>query len=662
MAQPKLNNLKPQELSVALPQGSQQHAGYRPEIDGLRAIAVSAVLCFHAGWIYPSTGFVGVDVFFVISGFLISRIIIEEIKSGDFTFQAFYERRARRLAPAFFFVVLVTLLAGFFVFPPSDYKYLAESSIAATFFISNVYFWLDIDYFSTTAELKPLLHTWSLSIEEQFYFVFPVCLIILHYFKLNILWFCASITTLSLALAIVATPHSPSAAFYLFPTRMWELGLGAVCAALSHNSMRWLTRYKEMLSVLGILMIVVPMFLYDDTTRSPVPLLLVPTLGTALVLLFGRGTAVAVLLSLPAFVGIGQISYSLYLWHQPVFSFARMLSVGELPFITTLALIGLSGLLAYFTWRFVESPFRGKQPVLLPRSKGFFMVLGGGVGAVTVLSAFVMTTEGFKHRFDPEVLQKVEMAADLTQIKACTANLQAQSAVSCSIGSVASGSPVLVVFGDSHASQWLHALDIVGKNKGWRIELFAKTACPSVSVNFVAPELKRLYHECGQWRASAITQIAALNPFAVVLANSSIGYLRHLGTTNISPDEWRDGAAKTVEQLQPHTKKIAVLVDNPQFRSFDPRLCVTRALLMGTLDLNRCTLPRQIALDQSASDEEASIDGTHIIDISDEFCDEAQCYLYHNGHIVMRDSNHVSRPYSESLADKLEHSLSVIIN
>lgn len=615
----KTHSLKQRKSRAASPEGPQQQLGYRKEIDGLRAIAVSAVLAFHAGWIAPGAGFIGVDVFFVISGFLISRILIDEIKSGDFTFRAFYERRARRLAPAFLFVVLVTLLAGFFILPPSDYKDLAESALAANFFISNIYFWLDIGYFSTSAELKPLLHTWSLSIEEQFYFVFPISLIIIHYFRLSILWFCASITILSLVLAIVATPHSPSAAFYLFPMRIWELGLGAVCAAISQTGIRWLSRHKEILSASGLLMIVVPIFLFNDATRSPVPLLLVPTLGTALVLLFGRGTVVAALLSLPAFVGIGQISYSLYLWHQPVFSFARMLTVGELTFIETLTLIALSGLLAYFSWRFVESPFRGKRPVLLPRAKGFFLASGVGLGAATVVSVSVMTSEGFKHRFDLEMLKKVEMATYLPQIKACTASLQAEQAVSCTLGTADPGSPTVVVFGDSHASQWLHSFDMIGKNNVWRIEIFAKSACPSVSVNFVAPELKRLYHECAEWRASAISQIETLKPSVVVLANSSIGYLMHLDAANISPDKWRIGATKTIEQLQLHTNKIAILVDNPHFRSFDPRLCVTRALLMDTLDLDRCTLPRDIALDPSASDVEKSIDDVYIIDISDDF-------------------------------------------
>ncbi|MCK5877582.1 MAG: acyltransferase [Candidatus Marithrix sp.] len=342
---------------------------YRSEIDGLRAIAVIPVILFHAGFSTFSGGFVGVDIFFVISGYLITTIILTEMEQGTFSLVKFYERRARRILPALYIVILVSLPFAWFLSLPNEMKDFSQSLVAVSSFSSNILFWYESGYWDTAGELKPLLHTWSLAVEEQYYVLFPLFLMLMwHYRKRWILGSFTIIAVISLAAAQWGAYHNPSATFYLLPTRGWELAIGAGIAFyflyrkqtiqtfLLHRSV------NELLGLLGLLMIGYGIFVFDEKTPFPSFYALIPTIGTGLIILFASSkTITGRLLSTKLLVLIGLISYSAYLWHQPLLAFARQGTVNDLSSTTYAILAFLSLPLAYLSWRFIEKPFRTKD-------------------------------------------------------------------------------------------------------------------------------------------------------------------------------------------------------------------------------------------------------------------------------------------------------------
>jgi peptidoglycan/LPS O-acetylase OafA/YrhL len=316
---------------------------YRPEIDGLRAVAVLPVMLFHAGLGAFAGGFVGVDVFFVISGYLITSIILAELEQGCFSIKRFYERRARRILPALFLVLAVCVLLAQVWMLPDQFHEFSRATLSVVFFASNIFFWKSTDYFAPEAEENPLLHTWSLAIEEQFYIVFPVLMLLLWQAGRNAVAVLVVLATVaSLALAQYGAYTSPLATFYLLPTRAWELGVGAICAFALHGRAR---REQPLLALLGFGLIVYAVFAFDGETPFASLYALVPVGGAALVILYGGSTRLVgrVLASGPL-VGIGLVSYSAYLWHQPLFAFARVRlavppSTGLLLLLTGLSLI-----------------------------------------------------------------------------------------------------------------------------------------------------------------------------------------------------------------------------------------------------------------------------------------------------------------------------------
>lgn len=362
---------------------------YRSEIDGLRAVAVVPVVLFHAGLEAFGGGFVGVDVFFVISGYLITTIIIDEMDGGAFSLVRFYERRARRILPALFFVALCSIPVAWFLLLPSDMKDFAQSLAAVATFSSNILFWRESGYFDIAAELKPLLHTWSLAVEEQFYILFPLFLMAAWRLgRRTIVWMLTASFAISLAAAQWGAYNGPSATFFLLPTRAWELLIGSFCAFyLQRNQIVAPLWFQNLMSVSGLAAILYAVFVFDEATPFPGIYALVPTVGTVLIILFALpGTFVHAFLSLRGMVGLGLISYSFYLWHQPVFAFWRHYSFLETTHVQMLLLSGLSVLLAVFTYFFVEAPFRGKTAVLDRRQ----LFSASGIGLVALLAVGVI--------------------------------------------------------------------------------------------------------------------------------------------------------------------------------------------------------------------------------------------------------------------------------
>ncbi len=337
---------------------------YRREIDGLRAIAIVPVVLFHAGFTSFSGGYVGVDVFFVISGYLLTTIIYGEIVQNRFSILKFYERRIRRIMPALVLVILVCLPPAMFWMLPWQLMEFGRSVMAVSLFSSNFFFWSESGYFAPVAESKPLLHTWSLAVEEQFYVFLPLFLILVwRYGKKALLALILIGAFASLLLAEWGWRFSPNAAFYLLPTRAWELLAGsAVAVVLLDFEPKPGTR-TELASLVGLALILYSIFVFDDYTPFPSLWTGLPVLGTAIIILFCRSQSlIGRLLGTPLCVGIGLISYSAYLWHQPLFAFARLAHWSEIGFgpIVMIALGLLSFFLAWASWKFVEGPFRDK--------------------------------------------------------------------------------------------------------------------------------------------------------------------------------------------------------------------------------------------------------------------------------------------------------------
>jgi peptidoglycan/LPS O-acetylase OafA/YrhL len=343
-----------------------QAIAYRREIDGLRAVAVLPVILFHTGCAYVTGGFVGVDVFFVISGYLITAILIREIDEGNFSIARFYERRARRLLPALVVVIACCLPFAWIWMLPGELKRFGQTLAAVATSSSNIYFWKNTDYFSPAAEEQPLLHTWSLAVEEQYYMLFPLFLIFAWRIgKQKLFWLIALIAALSLVLAECSLRALPVAAFYLLPTRAWELLAGSLLAFIPIQRAAALRRgiIAEAGSFVGLALIFVSIFAFDKTMPWPSFYTMVPVLGTVLTLTFASSSNFAGrVLSTRAFVGIGLISYSAYLWHQPILAFGRirLLNV-TYPEAIVVASVVLSLVLATLSWRFVETPFRLKK-------------------------------------------------------------------------------------------------------------------------------------------------------------------------------------------------------------------------------------------------------------------------------------------------------------
>ena len=344
---------------------------YRPEIDGLRALAVIPVIFFHAGFEAFGGGFVGVDVFFVISGYLITSIILRERDSGSFTLAGFYERRARRLLPALFLVLACCIPFGILILTPPFFEQFALGLVGSATFTSNVLFlFAETTYFSSAhSELNPLLHTWSLAVEEQFYLVFPLLLLFLLKFSRTVLWAALSVLMLSSFVFSVAYSNTVET-FFAMQARFWELSIGVFLAIILHERGRPLVpenRFFRLLApMLGLLMILVPVFLiksFDARQHIPVSVVaLIPVLGTALIILFSdTRTIIGRLLSSKPVVGIGLISYSAYLWHQPLLAFYKNVFIGRTESFVLLLLCFLSLVLAYLSWRWVETPFRRRN-------------------------------------------------------------------------------------------------------------------------------------------------------------------------------------------------------------------------------------------------------------------------------------------------------------
>jgi len=453
------------------------HMKYRAEIDGLRALAVLPVILFHAGFEWFSGGFVGVDVFFVISGYLITTIIISEMAEGKFSIVNFYERRARRILPALFFVMAACLPFAWLWLTPNDLKDFGQSLVAVSTFSSNILFWLESGYFDTAAELKPLLHTWSLAVEEQYYILFPIFLMLT--WRLGIKWILILLSIvffISLGLAVWGTQYAAhpkiiSGAFFLLPTRGWELLVGVFAAFyLKYNTHLKSHSLNQVLSLLGFVMIVYSIVAFDKTTPFPSLYALIPTIGTGLLILCAvPKTFIHKLLSVKFIVGIGLISYSAYLWHQPVLAFARHAFLGiELDVLALIVLIALSLALGWFSWHFIETPFRNRKVFV---RKDIFSMSALLITVFVTTGLIIHFNSGFSDRIPPDLREdKLKRVASSCNFKFN------ESPKPASLAECHSGSTVFLV-GDSHAQALSFALSEKLGELGLKVMTLSHDGC-----------------------------------------------------------------------------------------------------------------------------------------------------------------------------------------
>lgn len=459
--------------------GVKSGKDYRPDIEGLRTIAVLPVLLFHAGIPGFGGGYVGVDIFFVISGYLITGILLRDLDLGTYSIARFYERRIRRIFPALSVVVLACLIVGWGVLAPNDYADLGKSAIAVAAFVSNFYYWKSVNYFDNAQAIQPLLHTWSLAVEEQFYILFPPLLAWLARRKVPLRPSLMAMAVVSFALAATIVFFKPSAAFYLPVTRAWELLAGSLLAgkAIFPNATH---RQREVAAAVGAACALVPVMAYDSTTVFPGLAALPPVLGASLIIWSGQGGATSVvgrILSTAPMTFVGRISYSLYLWHVPVFAFIIYLTAGTLSLPMGIAAIVISMILAWVSYLWVETPFRQNKPIfrLGPVAVGSLaMIVVGALAIGITLShglpsrlgargAALVAAAGDKERFHVECMSNGDVIVDPKR--------------ACRLGANDT-QPTALLWGDSHAMVVATPMEEAAKSQKAAFLFAASADCP----------------------------------------------------------------------------------------------------------------------------------------------------------------------------------------
>jgi peptidoglycan/LPS O-acetylase OafA/YrhL len=462
---------------------------YRREIDGLRALAVLSVILFHAGVGIIPGGYVGVDVFFVISGYLITSIIVSEKACGTFSLLSFYERRVRRILPSLYVVIAMCIPVAWVYMQPNDMKDFCLSLIAVSTFSSNILFWRDqLGYSPDAAQLKPLLHTWSLAVEEQYYVFFPIFLLITwRVGKTRLVGVLFAVAFISLALAQWGAYNKPVATYLLLPTRAWELVIGSLLAFYLKEQQQEATPLpvREALSGGGMLLILYSVFTFSKSTPFPSLYALVPTMGAALLIMYATPrTFVGSLLSSRALVGIGLVSYSAYLWHQPLFAFARHIKFDSEPSLNVMLLLSvLSVVLAYLSWRFVELPARNVNVI---GRRALFQSASAVAAVFIAFGVAGYLSNGFIYRYTPEEqellasidndnVNKIMIEQGLS--KCYLFNTQLSDLFDNTCLDPDTEKPRVVIFGDSHAAHLSSGVRYYFGNGGYRVDQWTMPGC-----------------------------------------------------------------------------------------------------------------------------------------------------------------------------------------
>jgi len=614
---------------------------YRREIDGLRAVAVIPVILYHGGLSGFSGGFVGVDVFFVISGYLITSIIINERANNSFSLLTFYERRARRILPALFLVMLCCVPFAWIWMFPLDLKDFAQSMVATTAFLSNIHFWLESGYFDIASETKPLLHTWSLAVEEQYYVLFPLFVLLMWRFGRR--WLFLSILVIAVASLLFSEwgwRHMPTGNFYLAPTRAWELLAGSICAFVQFRNEQ---KRNESLAAIGLGLIVFAIIYYDGSVPFPSLYALAPVVGTALIILFGaNGTWTARLLSTSPFVGIGLISYSAYLWHQPLFAFARIRSLHAPPQALMFGLALTSIALAYLSWRYVEVPFRRKQGKLLPTKPKVF--------ALAFVASSIFITVGVSGHISEGFPGRSEIGVKLADNNGlgiqCNGNTEMTA--SCATGM----NPNVLVWGDSLAMHLIDAL--VASNPQIKLLQMTKTSCvPAIGIATLGDETTYRAKECISFNQRVIDWLSAHEDQIKHVVISSTFYNFHDGQKNLLVGDKIMRPSNGIPRRKFHEtlQKIRNMNITPIIVSPPPRTGaeIGRCLAFMVRDSAKSSVcdfrHTEVSLmhRNAVTFLEGMAPDVKVIWLDDYICKGGICRTYMNDTFVYRDADHLAR-------------------
>ena len=652
---------------------------YRPEIDGLRALAILPVLFFHSSISFMPGGFVGVDIFFVISGFLISSIIFAEINKGSFSFYNFWLRRVRRLLPASMAMVLTFIPLFAFIFPPHIFEDFFNSAIANTFFASNIWFWRDNPggYFNPEVELKPLLHTWSLSVEEQFYFLFPfLAFVIGKSNRLRLIIF-LSLTFVSLLLSIYLTPAFGVASFYLLPTRGWELGLGVLLAIIL-KKIRLNSFSGALISLFGLALITYSIFFFDDETIFPYYNALYPCLGTVFLILgfSNNENAIKTFFSNFVFVFIGKISYSLYLWHWPIFIFFFWIFPEKPLSISFLAII-LSFLISFLSYRFIENPLRNKDK--FPTKKILYLVI-----LLTLLilgiSSIGKLKDGFPERyiFSENTVPNFGKSSPM-RLKCHTEGPNYLNPIESCV--YFDEDVNLSVFGDSHSVEVAYTLaeNLLLISQGGLNHLTI-SGCPPAHdfLKIIKPIATNTF--CHSWIIESLDHILKSKSQTIIINFRHNGYLKGVDIekdfsqedlTIIDKDSnilrgdsafnlYKSSFLSLINVLRKNGKRIVLIEPFPELDLPINEIAFPKSIFSTKMPeiyiekedyLKRSNLTFQIIEEIKKNVE------VDVIKISDIFCDNKLCKLKIDGNLLYFDDNHLSLYGADIVSKKILNEL-----
>ena len=659
--------------------------GFRTDIEGLRAVAIVAVLLAHAELTFAEGGFVGVDVFYVISGFLITGLLVREVeKRGSISLAGFYARRARRLLPAAALVIVAVLIASAILFAPTRKELVIGDAVAASLYYVNWRFVAQsADYFGPPTDQSPLQHYWSLAVEEQFYLVWPLILL-----GVAALWTrrgrpmprvaAASaigvITIASFTFSALYEPTSSGEAFFSSFTRAWELGLGGMLAFLPATRLG--PRPAAALGFAGLGAIVLATLIFDPSTRFPGVAALLPCLGAAAIIRAGRVDMPFRPLTLRPVRYVGQISYSLYLWHWPPLIFFAS-EYGPLSAAQGVALTLASFVPAILTHHLVERPIHRSST--LKRWPARSLAVGAACMAAGLIAAGAVALaqpdfetaserQAVGAKADPtEPIQETAKAIRPNPIDAaldkgrladdgCLVDRPVVESGPCAYGADDAKARV-VLFGDSHAQQYFPALERIGRDRDWHITGLTKVGCTPASISVWSGSLKGPYPQCDEWRENSLSRIEAEDPDLVVISSASYYHvdddgqrLGHLPSRPLLADAY----AETVRRLLAAGAEVAVMIDIPE-APFDVSDCVSENLD----SLSECAFPLEDAVNNLHFDVPAAreVPEAHSIEIQRVMCPDRVCRAVIGNVLVYRETNHVTATFSETLADYIEKRL-----
>lgn len=657
-------------------------SAFRTDIEGLRALAVLAVLGYHADVPGFAGGFVGVDVFFVISGFLITGILFSEIgHAGTVNLANFFARRARRLLPASALVLVATAVAGRFVLAPVDFPLVAGDIAAAALYAVNLRFaWQSTDYLAGDRDGSPVLHYWSLAVEEQFYLIWPLLLLALLVWLprrlaafpsgaasrlITLRFFLLATCAASFAAALWLTERAQPWSFFSPWTRAWEFAAGALVLACRDGLMRLSGRAAAALGWTGFAALALGV-VHTEEAGFPGASAWLPVLGSAAMIaagargVFSRGQ-IGALLSLAPLRLVGRLSYSLYLWHWPVVVYAIHV-FGPMHWSQKLAWTLASAVPAALAWRFVEKPIhegRGgaaKRPVV-----GFWVGVGascsGLVAAAWLAGPALLATPVAPMANGtppPLVAQLATVREDLPEVyrDGCHLSIQATESGTCGYGK-SDGAVQVVLLGDSKAAQWFPALETIARARGWRLESLTKSGCPAADVRLWTKNLSRVYRECDQWRERVFARLTQDRPDLVLVASVFPGRVyddaRHEEVDGEGARSlWLEGWLRSFRRMQAAGPRVVLLKDTPTAPQ-DMASCVS-----ANLDApEACDFPLPAPVIAQIEARAARETGVPVIDLGPHYCRDGRCQAVIDGRVVYRDKTHLTPAFVRQLAEPL---------